>query len=433
MIDALAKRTLLSRLPLLKGGTLTLLNDSGLTRFSGDAQSASIMRGRPPIDAMLVVHDDAFYKRVLLGSDIGLGEAYMDGHWSSPDVVAFTRLMIRNTALVEQEGGLARAAVRMAGAVARRLRDNSLTGSRKHIREHYDLGNDFFRLFLDERHLMYSSAYFESPTATLEQAQEQKLEQICRKLALKPSDHVLEIGTGWGGFAVHAATKYGCRVTTTTISDEQYRHAREWVARLGEVGSRITVLKTDYRELQGQFDKIVSIEMFEAVGLNHYDDYFGAADRLLKPDGSMLFQTITVDDQHFPHYHGQPDWIEKYIFPGGELASVGEVLKSLGRVTSLSMYHAENFGSHYARTLHEWRARFQRHLDQVRAQGFSERFIRMWDLYFAFCEAAFLERHAGVYHILLNRNYSGAQHFNEPWTSTADAVEQEPAAHAAVA
>ena len=433
MIDALAKKTLLSRLPLLKGGTLTLLNDSGLTRFSGDAQSASIMRGRPPIDAMLVVHDDAFYKRVLFGSDIGLGEAYMDGQWSSPDVVAFTRLMIRNTALVEQEGGLARAAVRMAGAVARRLRDNSLTGSRKHIREHYDLGNDFFRLFLDERHLMYSSAYFASPADTLEQAQEQKLEQICRKLALKPSDHVLEIGTGWGGFAVHAATKYGCRVTTTTISDEQYRHALEWVARLGEVGSRITVLKTDYRELQGQFDKIVSIEMFEAVGLNHYDDYFGAADRLLKPDGSMLFQTITVDDQHFPHYHGQPDWIEKYIFPGGELASVGEVMKSLGRVTSLSMYHAENFGSHYARTLHEWRARFHRHLDQVRAQGFSERFIRMWDLYFAFCEAAFLERHAGVYHILLNRNYSGAQHFNEPWTSTVDAVEQESTAHAAVA
>lgn len=434
MIDALAKKTLLSRLPHLKGGTLTLLNDSGLTRFGAPGSSSSaIMRGRPPIDAMLVVHDEAFYTRVLFGSDIGLGEAYMDGQWSSPDVVAFTRLMIRNTALVEQEGGVARAAVRMAGAVARRLRDNSLTGSRKHIREHYDLGNDFFRLFLDERHLMYSSAYFASPADTLEQAQEQKLDVICRKLALGPNDHVLEIGTGWGGFAVHAATRYGCRVTTTTISDEQHRHACEWVARLGEVGSRITVLKTDYRELQGQFDKIVSIEMFEAVGLNHYDDYFGAADRLLKPEGSMLFQTITVDDQHFPHYHGQPDWIEKYIFPGGELASVGEVMKSLGRVTSLSMYHAENFGSHYARTLHEWRARFHRQLDQVRAQGFSERFIRMWDLYFAFCEAAFLERHAGVYHILLNRNYSGALHFNEPWTSTADAVGPEPAANAAVA
>ena len=310
MIDALAKKTLLSRLPLLKGGTLTLLNDSGLTRFGDPSPSSAVLRGRPPIDAMLVVHDEAFYKRVLLGSDIGLGEAYMDGQWSSPDVVAFTRLMIRNTALVEQEGGVARAAVRLAGAVARRLRDNSLTGSRKHIREHYDLGNDFFRLFLDDRHLMYSSAYFESATDTLEQAQEQKLEQICRKLALTASDHVLEIGTGWGGFAVHAATKYGCRVTTTTISDEQYRHACQWVASLGEVGSRITVLKTDYRELEGQFDKIVSIEMFEAVGLNHYDEYFGAANRLLKPDGSMLFQTITVDDQHFPHYHGQPDWIE---------------------------------------------------------------------------------------------------------------------------
>ena len=226
---------------------------------------------------------------------------------------------------------------------------------------------------------------------------------------------MLEIGTGWGGFAVWAASRYGCRVTTTTISEEQYRHACEWVARLGEIGSRITVLLTDYRELQGQFDKVVSIEMFEAVGLNHYDEYFGVVERLLKPNGSMLLQTITVTDQHFPQYHGAPDWIEKHIFPGGELASIGQILRSLARVTSMSVYHSENFGTHYARTLHEWRKRYHQQLDRVRALGFSERFIRMWDLYFAFCEAAFLERHAGVFQLVLNRNGSRAMLFNEPW------------------
>jgi cyclopropane-fatty-acyl-phospholipid synthase len=206
-------------------------------------------------------------------------------------------------------------------------------------------------------------------------------------------------------------------VTTTTISEQQYRHACDWVARLGEAGARITVLLTDYRQLEGQFDKIVSIEMFEAVGLKYYDEYFAAADRLLKPDGSMLMQTITVNEQHFPRYHGAPDWIEKYIFPGGELASIGEIVQSLGRATSMSVYHAENFGTHYARTLREWRARYRRQLDRVRALGFSERFIRMWDLYLAFCEAAFLERHAGVFQLVLNKNYSGASHFNEPWVT----------------
>ena len=181
---------------------------------------------------------------------------------------------------------------------------------------------------------------------------------------------MLEIGSGWGGFAVWAATHYGCRVTTTTISDEQYRHASEWRLRIGEAGSRIDVRQTDYRELTGRFDKVVSIEMFEAVGLSHYDDYFTAVDRLLAPDGVMFLQTITVDDQWFPKYHGTPDWIEKYIFPGGELASVGEILQSLARSTSLSLYHAENCGTHYAYTLRAWRARFHRNLARVRALGF---------------------------------------------------------------
>jgi cyclopropane-fatty-acyl-phospholipid synthase len=317
--------------------------------------------------------------------------------------------------MLDDQGRIAGALRRLAGGIARRWRDNSLAGSRRHIHRHYDLGNEFFRLFLDAELLMYSCGYFESAADSLELAQTQKIDRICRTLRLVPTDHVLEIGSGWGGFAVWAATRYGCRVTTTTISDEQYRHVCEWRSRIGEAGSRIEVLRADYRELTGRFDKIVSIEMFEAVGLKHYDDYFSAVDRLLAPDGVMYLQTITVDDQWFPKYQGTPDWIEKYIFPGGELASVGEVLSSLARTTSLSMYHAENFGTHYARTLHAWRLRFHQSLDRVRALGFDERFIRMWDLYLAYCEAAFLERHAGLFQLLLVKNGSQRTLFNEPW------------------
>ena len=266
---------------------------------------------------------------------------------------------------------------------------------------------------------MYSCGYFESAADSLEQAQAQKVDRICRALRLSPTDHVLEIGSGWGGFAVWAATRYGCRVTTTTISDEQYRHVCEWRSRIGEAGARIEVLRADYRELTGRFDKVVSIEMFEAVGLSHYDDYFTAVDRLLAPDGVMFLQTITVDDQWFPQYHGTPDWIEKYIFPGGELASVGEMLKSLARTTSLSLYHAENCGTHYAHTLRAWRARFHQNLARVRALGFDDRFIRMWDLYLASCEATFLERHTGLFQLVLVKNGAQRVLFNEPWSEPA--------------
>ena len=346
----------------------------------------------------------------------------MDGDWTSPDLVPLIRLMLRNLTHVESSGGIVRVANRLAGLLARRLRDNSETGSRSHIHRHYDLGNDFFRLFLDARHLMYSCGFYQSSADSLETAQEQKIDRICRKLELAPGDRVLEIGTGWGGFAVWAATHYGCRVTTTTISDEQYRHAREWVRRIGDAGSRVTVLRDDYRRLQGRYDKIVSIEMFEAVGLAHYDDYFAAVDRLLEPDGVMLLQTIAVDEQWYSAYRRTPDWIEKYIFPGGELASMSEILKSLARSTRMSMYHAENIGTHYARTLHAWRERFHARLDEIRALGFDQRFIRMWDLYLAYCEAAFLERHASDFQLVLTKNHSTRALFNEPWM-TADAGE----------
>jgi cyclopropane-fatty-acyl-phospholipid synthase len=324
--------------------------------------------------------------------------------------------MLRNRQVLDGQSRIMGALHRLAGGIARRLRDNSLAGSRRHIHRHYDLGNEFFRLFLDTELRMYSCGYFESAADSLEQAQTRKVDRICRALRLSPSDRVLEIGSGWGGFAAWASTRYGCRVTTTTISDEQYRHVREWRSSLGEAGSRIDVLCADYRELTGRYDKVVSIEMFEAVGLNHYDDYFAAVDRLLAPDGLMFLQTITVDDQWFPRYHGTPDWIEKYIFPGGELASVGAMLASLARTTSLSMYHAENCGTHYARTLRAWRTRFDDRLDRVRALGFDDRFCRMWHFYLGICEATFLERHTGLFQILLTKNGSRRTLFNDPWS-----------------
>ena len=409
MLTGWAKTAFLSGLGGLAGGTLIVDCPDRTYRFGEPGELA----------ASLTVRDERFFLRALTSGDIGLGESFMDGDWTTPDLVPLVRLMLRNRRALDGQSRLTGALHRLAGGLARRFRDNSLAGSRRHIRRHYDLGNDFFRLFLDAELLMYSCGYFTSSADTVEQAQMRKVDRICRALRLSPADRVLEIGSGWGGFAVWAATRYGCRVTTTTISDEQYRHVCEWRSRIGEAGERIEVLREDYRNLTGRFDKIVSIEMFEAVGLSHYDEYFSAVDRLLAPDGMMFLQTITVDDQWFPRYHGTPDWIEKYIFPGGELASVGAILASLARTTSLSLYHAENCGTHYARTLRAWRARFRHNLARVRALGFDDRFIRMWDLYLGSCEATFLERHTGLFQLFLLKNGAQRALFNEPWSETA--------------
>src|SRR4051812_5548184 len=424
MLTRLAKSAFLSALDGLSGGTLVLDCPDRTYRFGRRHASDAVA-------ATMKVADERLFLRALLAGDIGLAESYMDGLWTTPDVVPLARLMLRNPRLLEKRSGLAGGMHRLVGGIARRLRENSLVGSRRHIHRHYDLGNDFFRLFLDRDLLMYSCGYFESPAASLERSQAQKIDRICRRPGLTSSDGVLEMGGGWGGFAVWAATHYGCRVTTTTISDEQSRHIGERRTAIGDAGSRIDVLRADYRELTGQFDKVVSIEMFEAVGLNHYDDYFGAVDRLLAPHGSMLLQTITVDDQWFPSYHGTPDWIEKYIFPGGELASVGEILQSLARTTSLSLYHAENCGTHYAHTLRAWRLQFHQRLARVRALGFDDRFIRMWDLYLASCEATFLERHTGLFQMVLLKNGARRVLFNEPWSEAVARLGEQPACESA--
>jgi cyclopropane-fatty-acyl-phospholipid synthase len=404
LLTSLAKHIFLKSLESLRGGSLELISNGRTWEF-GETGAA--------LRAVVVVHNERFFHRALFGGDVALGESWMDGDWSSTDLVAVVRLAVRNLARMEQNNGLLSAFSRGIDVLRHRLRENSIAGSRRNIRAHYDLSNDFFRLFLD-RSMMYSCACYETAEDSLETAQFQKLDQICKKLRLGPDDHVLEIGTGWGGFAEHAVRHYGCRVTTTTISRQQYEYALERFRAAG-VADRVELLQEDYRKLRGQYDKIVSIEMFEAVGLRYYDEFFRACDHLLRPDGSMLLQTISINEQAFPAYRRRSDWIQKYIFPGAQLASVSEILRSLERVTALSLHHAENIGTHYARTLAEWRKRFQDSLDEVRAQGFDSRFIRMWDYYLAYCEGAFLERHIGDFQLLLTKNHSPSTLFNEPW------------------
>jgi cyclopropane-fatty-acyl-phospholipid synthase len=385
----------------------------GQLRLDGPGMTRTFGREAGP-RASMQVHDARVFRRALTGGEVGLGEAYMDGDWSTPDLVALVRLVLANRQVLAALPSAPAWAGRWWNTVGHRWRDNTRNGSRRNIHAHYDLGNRFFRLFLDAN-LLYSCGYFEHPSDSLEIAQINKLQRICDKLQLSPRDHVLEIGSGWGGFALYAATRYGCRVTTTTISAEQHAHVADLLASNPAAAGRITLLQQDYRTLRGRFDKIVSIEMFEAVGLRHYDEFFARCQALLAPDGLMLLQAITVDDWRFDDYLRTPSWIAKYIFPGAELASLARIMESLARVTRMSPFHVEQIGSHYARTLHQWRRRFMDRLPEVRAQGFDERFIRMWDLYLAFCEAAFLERHIGDVQILFSMAGNTRTLYGEPW------------------
>ncbi len=387
------KRLFLQLLSRLKEGFLELVCPEETYSFGSP---------HAELRAMIVVHDEGFYWRTLFGGDVGMGEAFMDGDWSSPNLVNLVRLAVRNLDAVENGSKLFSAISSIADTVRHRLRGNTMSGSRRNISYHYDLGNDFYRLFLDST-MAYSCAQFQSLDDSLEQAQLNKYESICRKLDLQASDHLLEIGTGWGGFAAYAMKNYGCRITTTTISRRQHDYAKEVFTAIDPAGDRINLLLEDYRNLRGQFDKIVSIEMFEAVGLRFYDTYFGACNLLLKPDGTMVLQTITINDQKFPVYRKRCDWIQKYIFPGSELASVAEILRSLARCTGLSLFHAQDIGLHYAETLRNWRERFLLRLDDVRGMGFDERFLRMWEYYLAYCEGAFRERHIGDMQLVLTK------------------------------
>ena len=337
----------------------------------------------------------------MLAGSVGAGEAYINGHWSCDDLTALVRILVVNrSTLSGLEGGAARLS-RPFFKLFHYLNQNSRSGSARNIAAHYDLGNALYQLMLDET-MAYSCGIFEHEESTLLQASQAKFDAACRKLALSPSDHVLEIGTGWGGFALHAAQHYGCRVTTTTISQAQYDYARERIAAAG-LQDRICLLLEDYRDLTGRYDKLVSIEMVEAVGAKYVDTYFRQCGALLSPQGAMLLQAITIQDQIYDEALRSVDYIQRYIFPGSFIPSVTALAAAICRASDLKIFHLEDIGPHYARTLAQWRRNFFARLPDVRRLGYPDSFVRLWEFYLCYCEGAFAERQLGDVQMLLTK------------------------------
>ncbi|HYQ21952.1 cyclopropane-fatty-acyl-phospholipid synthase family protein [Stenotrophomonas sp.] len=391
-LDAFLRRRLLAQLAPLRHGQLRVRDAFGEVLL-GDGQG--------PLQATVAIDDPAFYRKVAAQGSVGAGESYIHGDWRCDDLVALVRLLVRNRDLLD---GMERGPARAAGWLLRgwnRLRRNSREGSRRNIAAHYDLGNDFFALFLSPD-LMYSSALYAHADETLEVASARKLDRICQQLQLQPGDRVVEIGTGWGGFAVHAARHYGCHVTTTTISAEQHALAVQRVQDAG-LQEQVTVLMQDYRDLQGQFDKLVSIEMIEAIGAEFLDTYMGTLQRLLKPDGLALLQAITIEDHRYEQARRSVDYIKRFVFPGSFIPSINAIMAAKTRASDLQLIAQQDFGHSYALTLRAWRQRFLAQRAAVLAQGFDERFCRLWEFYLAYCEGGFLERSIGVSHLLMAR------------------------------
>ena len=385
-----ARELFLRLLRKIKVGTLTVHDGDQVFQFGNDTRPES-----PHAD--VTIHHHRTYRRVLTGGTIASGEAFIDGDWSSENPTEVTRLFSANMETMESMYDSQHWWMKLALKVAHFANRNTLSGSKKNISAHYDLGNEFFQLFLDPI-MMYSSAVFPTAEANLAVAAEHKLELICKQLELQESDHLIEIGTGWGGMAIYAAQHYGCRVTTTTISKEQYDYASKAVAQAG-LEDRITLLCDDYRDLTGQFDKLVSIEMIEAVGHEFYESYFSTCSRLLKSNGKMVIQAITIPDQRYDHARQSVDFIKRYIFPGGCLPSIGVITDNLARHTDLHIVSMNDITQDYARTLEAWHHVFLEQLDKVMDMGFDERFIRMWRFYLSYCEGGFRERIIGTFQI----------------------------------
>lgn len=364
-------------------------------------------RGRPTIHVQ--VQQQRFYQRLVLGGSVGAGEAYMDGDWQCDDLVGVIRLFAQNEQAQAGLDGRYQWLISLFNGVSHAFNRNSLNGSKRNIAAHYDLSNEFFALFLDRR-MMYSSAVFDHPDQSLDEASTAKLARLCGKLELTPTDHLLEIGTGWGGLAIYAAQQFGCRVTTTTISAEQYQFAKSRVVAAG-LADQITVLQKDYRELTQQFDKIVSVEMVEAVGHHYVDEYFERCDQLLKPGGLFVMQAITIEDHRYAAAVKSVDFIKKYIFPGSFIPSVTRLVSAAGEHTRLVLANLEDFAQDYAVTLRHWRERTLAQQDRISQLGFDQRFVRMWEFYLAYCEGGFAERAiSDVQLVFVKSGYQGI-----PW------------------
>jgi cyclopropane-fatty-acyl-phospholipid synthase len=391
-LDILARTLLHERLARLTHGRLVMVEPGGSRAYGP---------GPRPV-ARLIVRDSRFYRAVALGGHLGAVDAYLDGWWDTDDLTALVQLMVQNRAVLDSlETGWARLALPLRRAW-HAWRRNSRTGSRRNIAAHYDLGNEFFAEFLDDT-LTYSCGIFERPDASLREASLAKYERLCRKLELGPGDHVLEIGSGWGGFALHAAGHHGCRVTTTTISREQHQLAVERVGAAG-LADRVTVLLQDYRDLAGQYDKLVSIEMIEAVGHAFYRTFFRKCAELLKPGGRMALQAITIDPRFYHRARRDVDFIKRYIFPGANIPSVPVLRDAAERRAGLALVHLEDITPHYAETLKRWRENFLARWDRLRCLGFSEEFRRLWEFYFCYCEGGFRERFLGDVQMLFTHH-----------------------------
>ncbi|WP_335945189.1 cyclopropane-fatty-acyl-phospholipid synthase family protein [Pseudomonas sp. G166] len=383
------KQAVLGQLRRLRHGHLRLTVDGAPLSF-GDLSS--------PLVAEVEILDAAAWGMVAGNGSIGAGEAYIRGYWRSADLTAVTRLFVANLEVLDaMDSGLARLSRPLMRGL-HWLNRNNRKGSRRNIIAHYDLGNELFERLLDPT-MMYSAALFESPEQSLEDAQLNKLERICRKLDLRPGDHLLEIGTGWGSLAIHAATHYGCKVTTTTLSDEQYRHALQRIETLG-LQERVHVLCKDYRDLHGRYDKLVSIEMIEAVGHRYLPEYFRCCAALLKDDGLMLLQSITIRDQRYTQARRSVDFIQRHVFPGGALPSLSILLSTASTRTQLNLLHLEDFGAHYARTLRHWHENLRQSRQVLLELGYDETFQRLWEFYLCYCEGGFQERAIGVAQLL---------------------------------
>ncbi|WP_339515039.1 cyclopropane-fatty-acyl-phospholipid synthase family protein [Pseudomonas sp. RL_15y_Pfl2_60] len=386
----LLRRAVLRQLKGLRHGFLTVIE--GDQRFEFGDPHASI-------HAEIKINDSAAWGLVANSGSIGAGEAYIHGHWSSPDLTAVVRVFVTNLDTLDaMETGLARLGRPFVQGL-HWLNSNTRKGSRKNIAAHYDIGNELFEQFLDPS-MMYSAAQFSSAEDSLQQAQLNKLERICQKLDLQPQDHLLEIGTGWGSMAIYAALNYGCKVTTTTLSKEQFNYAQRRIEEQG-LQDRVTLLLNDYRDLEGSYDKLVSIEMIEAVGHRFLSSYFQKCANLLKPDGLMLLQAITIRDQRYEQARNSVDFIQRYIFPGGALPSITKMLDIITDKTDMNLHHMEDFGLHYARTLRLWHENLHQARHNLEKLGYDEYFYRMWEFYLCYCEGGFIERTIGTAQLLL--------------------------------